>query len=200
MANKNSAHHRYTLASVVATLLYVIAAIIAIVLLINAYVDNDSQYANWYIAAGSAMLGGLCTLFGVLITVKAQHWNDQEKMKLAYKPEIFSPDQIVLDPAIKICFVPNNTAEGSIVYTRSVIIKNTSKCPFRISRLTMNETDYFPVGNSFIDIGALFCMRFNTNEKQSKILMELQSLDDHLYRYEIMIDDCQIPTSIKEVK
>lgn len=66
-----------------------------------------------------------------------------------------------------------------------VYIENSSKTAFFISKLIVGETEFTPSNVRYINANALFCLKFFYANPIDSVTLQLNSLDERLYKYDI---------------
>jgi len=180
--------------SLIGLAVILIALIVFFFLLRNALLQNENQKNDLFIntlAAGisgfCAIIGGVITLIGVRMTIKFEKDKDKKTTKEANKPQLYAPLRYKLNEINEISV--NNGCDNSPIWQKKIVLKNSSKCSFKIIAIKVNEKDYNSNVNLCIEPDFLFGLCFNYNDKVQNITLKIESYDESFYDYFVLLEN-----------
>lgn len=135
------------------------AVIIILGIIISIAAANKLAGTGGIVQVIAALVGGFCTFFGVLITLRNQREKD---IKIEFNES--QPEFMIVNGNIGVNFrmhmcLKGATMPASIFHTKFVV-QNTSKIEFCISKILINNAEYTPSKNRMIkrndNVGIMF--------------------------------------------
>lgn len=146
--------------------------------------DDVNYIPDYFISLFSSILGGLCTLIGVLLTLS---YNKNFQINKG-KPIIFVPGRFDFADALTIKCTCDS--EPSITIPNyKIVLKNSDKAAFTIEKIKVEDTEFKPQTISYIGKDELFCISFFCQKKVVLLQLFIQSMDDRPYMYQILLKD-----------
>ena len=175
--------------TVVVAITISLAAIAALILLILKIGETiQDQAANdSFVTILSAVIGGVCTLGGALVTLLITQIIQKRKVKADCKPEVFLPGKYDLAQAIQVRMMTEDKERNIPNY--QVFLKNSDKAPFLIENLIVANSTFYPKSVSYIEKNNLICLSFYHKDNVKEILLCIKSLDDCSYCLKLFLDD-----------
>lgn len=158
---------------------------------------DDETTQNYFVTIWSAVLGGLCTLVGVIITVTVDSAVNKKKKKEDNKPELFVPGRYDSKEAIKVV-MERKRVTGSPGSLYEIVLKNSDKAPVLVERIVAKRMVYLPKTVFYIEKNNLFCLVFNSKQTIESFQLAVKSVDDCEYLYDIRVKNRDV--WIEEVK
>ncbi len=146
--------------------------------------DDVNYIPDYFISLFSSILGGLCTLIGVLLTLS---YNKKFQINKD-KPMIFVPGRFDFADALTIkCTCGSEPSVTIPNYT--IVLKNSDKTAFTIEKIKVEDTEFKPQTISYIGKDELFCISFFCQKKVAFLQLFIQSMDERSYTYQILLKD-----------
>ena len=151
--------------------------------------DNMEILENIIIPIVSAIIGGLCTFLGVLITILHEKKKEKEERLLANKPLFYRLDlrqEYEYKSAVDFCLGVGNfdEKEGQIFG----VIKNTDNAVLIIDGVSINGKLYKSLYGDVVDKNQIFNLYINVSEKINKedeIIFVVKDIMENKYEYRV---------------
>lgn len=151
--------------------------------------DNMEILENIIIPTVSAIIGGLCTFLGVLITILHEKKKEKEERLLANKPLFYRLDlrqEYEYKSAVDFCLGVGNfdDKEGQIFG----VIKNTDNAVLIIDGVSVNGKLYKSLYGDVVDKNQIFNLYINVSEKINKedeIIFVVKDIMENKYEYRV---------------
>lgn len=187
-------YNKVLIGLVISMLIVVLTLIIYCIILNNSIKTSNGGYNDGILAAVisgiCAIIGGALTLIGVKMTLSFEKDKDKKNTKEANKPQLYAPLRYKLN---EINFVSvNDDKHSSPIINRNIILKNSSKCTFKIIGIKVNTDTFNSNLNIFIEKKSLFGLCFNYSYPVNTILLKIESNDGLLYECSMNLDNNKI--------
>ena len=153
----------------------------------KSYQDEKAQ--GYFVSIWSAVLGGFCTLAGVVITIIVSFEDKKRKTKEDNKPELFAPGRYDAKEAVRV-FMTDGGQNKTSANCRA-FLKNSDKAPVIIESINVNGTVYLPKTVFYIEKENLFCIAFYLANYNGwigeKYRLIVRSVDNHKYLYTVTV-------------
>lgn len=148
---------------------------------------KDEKTQNFFITILSAVLGGVCTLVGVFITIGVDLIYRKRKAKEDGKPELFVPIKYDSAKAITIRMV-SGLEQGDELPNIVRYLKNSSKAPFRVDSVYIQKDrkdsiKFAPQSSVFVEKGNLLCLSLLYKGDVSEFDLCIESTDESKTKY-----------------
>ena len=148
------------------------------------------SYANNIIAVYAAVAGGICTMYGVIITIL----NDRElnlfNLQEQYRPEFFCPYTYDVLKADRIHLFKEGKHKVEIT-NRDYYFQNSDKTDFRIEEVIIGDTTY-PANSYYVEKKKVFCLCLKSRKTPKEFVIVLRSLDDVFYKATVLPDEKKV--------
>ena len=153
--------------------------------------DNTEILKNIIIPIVSAIIGGLCTFIGVLITILHEKKKEKEEKLLINKPLFYRLDLrqgYEHKNVLEFCLGVENfdNKEGQIFG----VIKNTDNAVLIIDGVSVNGKLYKSLYGDVVDKNQVFYLYVNVSEKINKddeIVFFVKDIMENKYKYKVEI-------------
>lgn len=151
--------------------------------------DNMEILKNIIIPIVSAIIGGLCTFLGVLITILHEKKKEKEERLLVNKPLFYRLDlrqEYEHKSAVDFCLGVGNfdDKKGQIFG----VIKNTDNAVLIIDGVSVNGKLYKSLYGDVVDKNQIFNLYVNVSEKVNKedeIVFFVKDIMENKYEYKV---------------
>ncbi len=135
----------------------------------------------------SALIGGLLTLWGVVLTIKNQDERIKEEKRLSIKPYFYASHPYQVDPrlgtaATYYILSPDGKREGKLI---SGIIENTDNAVFILKNVRIGSEYYYPKHGKVIDKNKIFHLNIYAKEVSEDICLTVTDVMENEYYYKI---------------
>ena len=165
------------------------------------YKDIISKYfqlsVDVFVAIYASVAGGLCAIFGALITIFYQKIFNKELIEEQSKPAVFCPYQYDLSKMemVRLYQDPENKTS---LFNHEYRLKNSDKADFMIVKLIFDNS-VFPAQDYYIEKNKLFriCF-FHQNKEKLPIKLLIKTVNEKPYTMEINQNDKKVILKPKE--
>lgn len=189
--------NRFRLDAKNSIIIMIVASIISIALALGISRMFSENVRDHFIALASALLGGMSTLLGVLLTVSFSLKNEERNSIESSIPFFFVPERYDICDAIQIKMVSEND-ETNVVPNRKLYFKNSDKVAFRILTIKIEEQSFSSHTAAYIEKKDLFCLNFYHKTAFDHLTINVKSIDNNFYLYHVKLFD-GIPVDIERV-
>lgn len=177
----------FTIIVAVLIAIAMLSFIFSSVLLIVSLVQASSETKGYFISIFSAIIGGICTLGGVLVTYFVDRNRLRQKMKTDTKPEIFVPGNYDFALATRIRMVDGKGTDD-FVPNYHIVLKNSDKAPFVIEKMKADESSYLPTSVTYIEKDLLFYLSFYGEQRFKNVTLYIKSMGGYSYCLKCSLD------------
>ena len=171
--------------------------VIGLVLYNSIFKEYEEDYRNSFVTIYSGVVGGFCTLYGVLLTLEKGRKVKAKDEKKKNTPEFYQPARYDISKAQYFHYSLDEDNRFRIS-NNHIYLQNTNKIEFIINKITIvseGKTYAFTGEKHYIDTGKLFCICFYCVKRIEKVKIEIISLDKNIYLYDL---DLIQKTCVKE--
>lgn len=160
----------------------IVVATVFFLLGVLLYFWLDKHYQsdkNEIIAIYAAVVGGLCTLFGVILTIIFTASDRAKDFKYNHMPQFYVPNQFDIALANRV-YVANTKLVGEEIPNCIYYFQNTDKVEFVIDSVLCNS-DLLECNPHFINKSELFCISFVYKDAVNSLSLNVEGLDGVKY-------------------
>ena len=134
---------------------------------------------NEIIVIYSSVVGGLCTLFGVILTIVSSSSIHAKDHKYSHEPRFFMPSAFDIGKANRINAY-NETGDISAIPNHIFYFQNTDKVEFKLVAICYNNARY-KCNPYFVNKNELFSICFHCKGKTNNLYLNIEGLDGTSY-------------------
>ena len=140
---------------------------------------NHQSDKNEIVVIYSAVVGGLCTLFGVILTIIFTVSDRAKDFKYSHMPQFYIPNQFDIAKANRV-FVINSKLIGEEIPNCIFYFQNTDKVEFIINSV-LCKGELLACNPHFINKNELFCVGFVFKDAINSLVLNTEGLDGVKY-------------------
>ncbi len=164
--------------------------------------DCNEIIIGIFVPLVSALIGGGLTLVGVLMTIKHEKKDEEERQRLSVKPWIYSVnpmEEYDYKNAKDIIFSVNDRLSTGI--RKQVIIRNTDNGILIFEKIETKHFEYKPLVGNVMDKNSVCNLNIELEENDDidNCILYIRDIFNNSYRYKIICQEDNVGMLLKEV-